>query len=121
MLCERGWAEQEIIDLYRFIDWVLTLPPELEEAFRQDITTYQRGKNMPYISTIERMGEARGKVEMISFLFAQQVGTISIETIEELKKLPIEQLDQLALDLRGFTNTDDLTNWITQRNASSRP
>ena len=80
---------------------------------------------MPYISTIERMGEARGKVEgkveMISFLFAQQVGTISIETIEELKKLPIEQLDQLALDLRGFTNTDDLTNWITQRNASSRP
>jgi hypothetical protein len=129
LLCERGWAEQEIIDLYRFIDWVLTLPPELEEAFRQDITTYQRGKNMPYISTIERMGEARGKiegkvegkVEMISFLFAQQVGTISIETIEELKKLPIEQLDQLALDLRGFTNTDDLTNWITQRNASSRP
>jgi predicted transposase YdaD len=101
----------------------------LEEAFRQDITTYQRGKNMPYISTIERMGEARGKVEgkvegkieMISFLFAQQVGTISTETIEELKKLPIEQLDQLALDLRGFTNSDDLTNWITQRNASSRP
>ena len=47
-------------DLYRLIDWVLTLPPELEEAFRQDLETYERGKNMPYISAIERIGEARG-------------------------------------------------------------
>ena len=37
ILYERGWREQEIIDLYRFIDWVLTLPPDLEEAFRQDL------------------------------------------------------------------------------------
>jgi hypothetical protein len=125
MLYERGWAEQEIIDLYRFIDRVLTLSPELEEAFRQDIATYERGKNMPYISTIERLGEARGKVEgkveMIGFLLAQQMGTISTDIVEELTNLPIEQLDQLALDLRGFTNIDDLMNWIKQRNAASRP
>ena len=121
MLYERGWPEQEIIDLYRFIDWVLMLPPELEEAFRQDIATYERGKNMPYISTIERLGEVKGKVELIGFLLSQQMEIISADVVEELKKLPIDQLDQLALDLRSFTNADDLANWITQRNASSRP
>jgi hypothetical protein len=47
---------------------VLTLPPELEEAFREDIETYEREKNMPYISAIERIGEARGKVELIGLL-----------------------------------------------------
>ena len=72
---------------------------------------------MPYISTIERLGMAKGKIEMIGFLLGQQMGTISTDIVEELKKLPIEQLDQLALDLRGFTNIDDLVNWITQRNA----
>jgi hypothetical protein len=52
----RGWSEQEVIDLYRFIDWVLTLLLEIEAAFRDDLETYKRGENMPYISAIERMG-----------------------------------------------------------------
>jgi Domain of unknown function (DUF4351) len=120
MLYERGWSEQEIIDLYRFIDWVLTLPPELEEAFREDLETYERGKNMPYISAIERMGEARGeargKIELISLLLAHQVGEISSETIEDIKQLPIEQLDRLALDLMSFTSIVDLNNWLQQKN-----
>ena len=126
LLYERGWTEQQIIDLYRFIDWVLTLPPELEEAFRQDLETYERGKNMPYISAIERIGEARGeargkvegKVDLLSLLLAQQVGTISIETVEELKKLSIGQLNQLALDLRDFASIEDLTNWLKQQDLS---
>jgi hypothetical protein len=65
---------------------------------------------MPYISTIERLGEARGessgesrgKLDLLSLLLAQQVGTIFTETVEELRKLPTAQLDQLALDLRGL-------------------
>ena len=77
---------------------------------------------MPYISAIERIGEARGeargkvegKVDLLSLLLAQQVGTISIETVDELKKLSIGQLDQLALDSRGFVRIDDLMNWLKQ-------
>jgi Domain of unknown function (DUF4351) len=88
--------------------------------FREDLETYERGKNMPYISAIEKMGEARGvakgKVELIGLLLTHQVGTISAETVEEIKKLPIEQLDRLALDLRGFTSVIDLTNWLHQKN-----
>jgi hypothetical protein len=120
MLYERGWSEQEVIDLYRFIDWVLTLPLELEAAFRDDLETYERGKNMPYISAIEKMGEARGeakgKVELISLQLARQVGAISAETTEDIKKLPIEQLDRLALDLMDFKSMVDLTNWLQQQN-----
>jgi Domain of unknown function (DUF4351) len=124
MLYERGWSEQEVIDLYRFIDWVLTLPLELEQAFRDDLETYERGKNMPYISAIERMGEARGeakgkvegKIELIGLLLTRQVGAISAETVEDIKKLSIEQLDRLALDLMGFSSIFDLTNWLQQKN-----
>jgi Domain of unknown function (DUF4351) len=71
---------------------------------------------MPYISAIEKMGEARGKVELIGLLLAQQVGAISAETVEEIKKLPSEQLDRLAIDLRDFTSIADLTNWLQQKN-----
>jgi predicted transposase YdaD len=79
---------------------------------------------MPYISAIERMGEAKGeakgkvegKIELISLLLVHQVGSISAETTEEIKKLPIEQLDRLALDLMSFTSIIDLTNWLQQKN-----
>ncbi len=37
MLYERGWSRQEVIDLFRFVDWVLALPSELESAFREDL------------------------------------------------------------------------------------
>ena len=29
-LYRRGWGKEDILKLYRFIDWVLTLPEELE-------------------------------------------------------------------------------------------
>jgi Domain of unknown function (DUF4351) len=79
---------------------------------------------MPYISAIERMGEAKGKVDLIDLLLANRVGEIPVETTEEIKKLPfaqrcckqIEQLDRLALDLMSFTSIIDLTNWLQQKN-----
>jgi Domain of unknown function (DUF4351) len=113
---------------YSRISWgLLGLPIELESAFRDDIETYERGKNMPYISAIERMGEARGeakgKVDLIGLQLANRVGGIPAETTEEIKKLPIAQrcckqielLDQLALDLMNFTSIVDLTNWLQQK------
>jgi Domain of unknown function (DUF4351) len=62
------------------------------------------------------MGEAKGKVELIGLQLARQVGEISAETIEDIKKLPIEQLEQLALDLMDFKNIIDLINWLQQQN-----
>lgn len=44
---------------------------------------------MPYISAIERMGEAkgeaRGKIELIGILLAYQLGAISAETADDIK------------------------------------
>jgi len=106
-------------DLYRFIDWVLTLPPALEEAFRADLETYEREKNIPYISTIERMGEARGKLELLDVLLTAQVGTVPEETSKKIKQLSIEQMNQLALASRDFADVDELTAWLKQKNSPS--
>lgn len=69
---------------------------------------------MPYISSIERMGKAEGKVELVSLQLERWVGQISEEVADSIKKLSNEQLERLALDLMDFTNIDDLTNWLQQ-------
>jgi hypothetical protein len=111
ILYERGLSEQQVIDLYRFIHWVLTLPPELEAAFREELETYERGKNMPYISAIEKTGE----INFVTRLLNRQLGEISEETAITIKQLSTEQLEQLALDLANFKQIEDLNHWLQQQ------
>ena len=126
MLYQQGWSRQEVIDLYLFIDWVLTLPPELEAAYQQDLKTYEEENNMPYISSIERTGRAKGRAEgkaegetegafkLVSSLLRRQLQEIPESISETIKGLSIAQLEQLALDLSDFQAIEDLTNWLEQ-------
>ncbi len=43
-LYRRGFSRQEIIDLYRFIDWVLSLPPELDERFWEELSAFEENQ-----------------------------------------------------------------------------
>jgi hypothetical protein len=119
MMYDKGYSQQEITDLYRFVDWVLTLPPDLAEAFKTDLIAYEGGKNMPYISELEReslaAGEAKGKAEGEAKVVIKQLsrrGQLSEEMLAKIEALPIDQLEQLALDLLDFTNGNDLVEWL---------
>jgi len=59
-LYERGHTREDVQHLFRFIDWLLELPEELDEQFRQDVQQFEEEKQMPYISGIERRAEQRG-------------------------------------------------------------
>jgi hypothetical protein len=72
---------------------------------------------MPYISNLERESEARGKVELIIKQLSRR-NHLSEETLEKIKALSIEQLDQLGEDLMDFTSSKNLADWL-QHLASS--
>ncbi len=59
-LYERGYGRDEIIDLFRFIDWVITLPEELEEQFDQVLEEIEEERRVEYITSIERRGIRKG-------------------------------------------------------------
>jgi Domain of unknown function (DUF4351) len=125
MMYQRGYSQQEVTDLFRFIEWVMVLPPELEKAFKQDLIAYEDEKNMPYISNLEREslaeGEAKGreagKVELVIKQLSRR-NQLSDETLAKIKALPIGQLEQLGEDLMDFTGSKDLVDWL-QRFAGS--
>jgi hypothetical protein len=60
LLYERGYSRQEVINLFRFIDWVLQLTPELEEVFDEALEQLEKEKKMTYISSLERRAISRG-------------------------------------------------------------
>src|SRR5262249_36829464 len=55
-----GYERQQIIDLYRVFDWMVTLPPDLEVAVWQQIKDFEQEGQMTYIPTAERIGRAEG-------------------------------------------------------------
>ncbi|MBF0183926.1 MAG: DUF4351 domain-containing protein [Magnetococcales bacterium] len=64
-LYQRGYDRQKVIDLFRFIDWVLHLPREADERLMAEIVALEEDKKMPYISSVERIGEERGVLKGI--------------------------------------------------------
>jgi hypothetical protein len=60
MLYSRGFPREDVLELLRFIDWLLVLAPELEREFEEDLAKSEGQRNMEYITTWERRGERRG-------------------------------------------------------------
>ena len=63
LLYQRGYSRTDVLQLLRFIDWLLALPTALEADLWQDIRTYQEEMNMPYVTSLERLAENRGREE----------------------------------------------------------
>jgi hypothetical protein len=59
-LYEQGFARENIINLFQFIDWMLTLPSELEKEFWQEFREYEETIRMRYVTSVERIGIEKG-------------------------------------------------------------
>jgi FMN phosphatase YigB (HAD superfamily) len=62
-LYERGYSKEEVLELFRLIDWLLHLPEEQRIEFRREVLEYEASKHMPYITSIEEMGRQEGRQE----------------------------------------------------------
>ncbi len=47
-------------ELFRLIDWIMDLPDDMQEAFRTDVFRFEEEKQMPYLSSIERLARKEG-------------------------------------------------------------
>lgn len=59
-LYEHEYERKDIVNLLRFIDWVMHLPKELDASFWQEIRHFEEMRSMPYISSIERIAIEQG-------------------------------------------------------------
>jgi len=59
-LYQRGWDAEDVRQLFRVIDWLLDLPPELKETFEDELHQWEEENRMTYITSIERSGMEKG-------------------------------------------------------------
>jgi len=136
-LYELGWQENDIRSLYRFIDWVMLLPSELERELWQELKQFEQERQMSYITTGERIGYERGRQEgkkegkeegkeegkveegkrLILRLLQKRVGELPGEVIASMQSLSVTNLEELGEALLDFTGIDDLVHWLEANRA----
>ena len=65
MMYGRGYQRKDILELFRFIDWIMTLPEALENCFSDDMYKFEEDTKMQYVTSIERIGKKKWENEGI--------------------------------------------------------
>jgi hypothetical protein len=95
-LYEQGYERQDILNLFRFIDWMLELPEGLKQTFRVELEQYEQERQMPYVTSIEQMAETRGEERQKQAIALNMLkDSLPLEQISRLTGLTLEQLQQL--------------------------
>jgi len=129
-LYDGGYSKEQILQLFRLVDWMMTLPKELRSRFNYEVSSIEEEKKMPYITSIERLGIERGIeqgiergnlqtqrqsiIEVLEIRFAEVPSELTavlngIEDLEFLKQLhkravtvaSVEELQQLITQNDG--------------------
>lgn len=108
-----GYERQQIIDLYRLIDWMVKLPPDMEIAVWQQIKDFEQEGEMPYITTAERIGRAEGRaeglIEGIDAMLDMKFGQAGLALMPEIQHIDdIAILEQLLQVIKSATALDEV-------------
>jgi hypothetical protein len=97
-LYERGLDAEDVRQLFRFIDWVMDLPQELDDTFWQEIAQIQETKRMPFITTPERVGRKAGYLKGLEIALRVKFGDEVLGLLPELRELHDHELLEAVLE-----------------------
>lgn len=59
----RNYSKEQVIRLYRFIDYVLKLPKLKALQFKHELELFEEGRRMPYVTSTEMIAREEGMLE----------------------------------------------------------
>ncbi|WP_299410975.1 hypothetical protein [Acaryochloris sp. IP29b_bin.148] len=109
----RGYKRQDVLNLFRFIDWVITLPQELETSFRQNLEEYEREVQMPYVTSVEKIakqeGLREGLLEGIKLGLELKFGNEGLELLAEIFQIQdIEIIREIQSGIKKVSSPKEL-------------
>ena len=122
-LYERGLTKEKIVNLFKIIDKMMTLPKELQRGLVAKIKHLEEENQMPFISPTEELamergverGIEQGEQQLIFRQLNRRFGEIESSFIETIRTLSIEQLELLGEALLDFSSITDLEQWLENK------
>ncbi|MCT7975436.1 transposase [Laspinema olomoucense] len=125
-LFDRGYSREEVENLFRFIDRMMSLPKQLEQQLRTQLIEYREERQMPFISPMEELireeameqgleqGTLRNQRENILELLQVRFGEVPqsvVEAINRLEEIPtLKQLHRQTISVGSIAEFEQLLN-----------
>lgn len=98
----------------------MILPEDLSQDFEREMSTLEEGLKMPFITSVERIaearGEARGEAKGGAAVLLKQLKRICDTVPEELEQrirhLPFERLEAMGEAIFDFHALKDVQAWL---------
>ena len=131
-LYDRGFSRQDVANLFRVIDYLITLPDEAEEEIQKEMHEIAEGKKEMLVTSWEmiaaRKGHQQGLQEglhkglesLVLQLLTQRFGQLSARTQKQISGLTASQLEKLGLALANFKHPKDLRDWLAKHHPTAK-
>lgn len=108
-LYERGYEREDVIHLFGFIDWVMSLPEALEQEFWIEVIQYEEERRMPYITSVERSGIRQGLLKGIELGLELKFGSEGNSLKPEISQITdVNLLEAILEGLKTANSLDEL-------------
>jgi hypothetical protein len=111
-LYESGYNADQIRTLFRLIDWMMHLRSDLSERFEQELTALEENLQMPYVTSVERIAEARGTANVLLKQLRKLCGPLPEGVEDRVRKLSLERLEALGEAVLDLHSLRDLEAWL---------
>ena len=112
-LYDRGWSAAEVRQLFRLIDWLMELPAELQEGFRRDLYEFEEERQMPYVTSIERLAKAEAAREellrTIRTILKDKFGPSGVRLMRKVRA--VGELPRLRVLMRALVKAESLNDF----------
>ncbi len=108
-LYEKGYGRSDVINLFGFIDWVMSLPEALEQEFRLELQQLEEERRMPYITSVERSGIRQGLLKGIELGLELKFGSEGNSLKPEISRiLDVNLLEAILEGLKTVNTLSEL-------------
>ncbi|RUT01600.1 hypothetical protein DSM106972_066970 [Dulcicalothrix desertica PCC 7102] len=98
-LYERGYNRNEILELFRLIQWMMVFPRELEADFKQEFTRILEERRMPFYTDFEIDGMVKASRESVATAIETRFETVPPQVSARLGEIEdVNVLKQLLKD-----------------------
>ncbi|UIE38885.1 DUF4351 domain-containing protein [Leptodesmis sichuanensis] len=119
-LYEAGSSRRDVLNLFKFIDWVMILPEGVKQAFWLELKAFEEEQKVTYITSVEEIGFERGlqqgrqeeRRSLISLQLEQKVGQLPSSLHDQIAQLNLTQLEALAIALLNLSTLAELEAWL---------
>ena len=120
MAVQQSYSRKDVVHLFGFIDWVMSLPTALEQEFWREVRSLEEQRRMPYITSVERMVIQQGieqsreqmrqvLLESLALGLELKFGDAGLEIFPEVSQIEdVKQLRAIQAGLRTAQTVGEL-------------